>query len=136
MTAPVALRERIGEGAGKQLERRLGMMRTRPGASVDERAIFAVMRDLAARARALAVDARRYERELSELVASLDETLLGEVGVGPISAAKLLVGDNHGANRARGQPQANLPSIVSIYWVSRKVWNERYDYDEVKNQSA
>jgi DNA-binding PadR family transcriptional regulator len=29
-----------------------------------------------------------------------------------------------------------LPSIVSIYWVSRKVWNERYDYDEVKNHSA
>src|ERR1039458_5041590 len=93
VTAPVALREHIGEGAGKQLERRLGMMRNRPSAPVDERAIFAVMRDLAARSRALAVDARRYERELTELVGSLDETLLGEVGVGPISAAKLLVCD-------------------------------------------
>jgi transposase len=92
-TAPVALRERIGEGSGKQLERRLGMMRARPSAPVDERAIFAVMRDLAARSRALAVDARRYERELAELIGSLDETLLGEVGVGPISAAKLLVCD-------------------------------------------
>ncbi len=93
VTAPVALRERIGEGAGKQLERRLGMMRTRPSASVEERAIFAVMRDLAARARALAIDARRYEHELTELIGSLDQTLLGEVGVGPISAAKLLVCD-------------------------------------------
>jgi len=44
------------------------------------------MRDLAARSRALAVDARRYERELTELVSSLDETLLGEVGVGPFRA--------------------------------------------------
>ncbi len=92
-TAPVALRERIGEGTGKQLERRLGVMRARPGAPTDERAIFAVLRDLAARSRALAIDARRYERELTELVASLDQTLLGEVGIGPISAAKLLVCD-------------------------------------------
>jgi transposase len=93
VTAPVALRERIGEGAGKQLERRLGRMRARANAPADERAIFAVMRDLAARSRALAVDAHRYERELAELVSSLDETLLDEVGVGPISAAKLLVCD-------------------------------------------
>jgi transposase len=92
-TSPVALRERIGEGSGKQLERRLGVMRARKSAPVDERAIFAVMRDLAARSRALAVDARRYEHELAALVSSLDETLLGEVGVGPISAAKLLVSD-------------------------------------------
>lgn len=91
--APVALRERIGEGNGKQLERRLTGMRARPGAPVDERAIFAVMRDLAARSRALAADAARYEHELAELVRSLDPTLLAEVGVGPISAAKLLVCD-------------------------------------------
>lgn len=90
-TAPFALRERVGEGSGKQLERRLGGMRTRASAPVDERAVFAVMRDLAARSRALAVDARRYERELADVVRSLDPTLLREVGVGPISAAKLLV---------------------------------------------
>jgi len=92
-TAPFALRERVGEGSGKQLERRLGGMRTRASAPVDERAVFAVMRDLAARSRALAVDARRYERELADVVRSLDPTLLREVGVGPISAAKLLVCD-------------------------------------------
>lgn len=92
-TAPVALRERVGEGSGKQLERRLGVMRARASAPVDERAVFGVMRDLAARSRALAVDAHRYERELADVVRSLDPTLLGEVGVGPISAAKLLVCD-------------------------------------------
>jgi transposase len=92
-TAPVALRERIGEGSGKQLERRLARMRARASAPVDERAIFAVMRDLAARARALTVDARRYEHELAELIRSLDPVLLGEIGVGPVSAAKLLVCD-------------------------------------------
>jgi transposase len=92
-TAPIALRERIGEGNAKQLERRLARMRARPGAPADEQAIFAVMRDLTARARALKVDVTRYEQELAELVRSLDPTLLGEIGVGPISAAKLLACD-------------------------------------------
>lgn len=48
----------------------------------------AVLRDLASGSRALAVDARRYERELEELVRSLDEHLLKEPGIGPVSAAK------------------------------------------------
>jgi transposase len=73
-TAPVALRERVGEGTGKQLERRLMSMRARTSADVEERAVFAVMRDLAARSHALAADARRYERQLAELVRSLDRT--------------------------------------------------------------
>jgi transposase len=49
--------------------------------------------DLAARSRALAADARRYEQELAELVRSLDRTLLDEPVIGPISAAKLLACD-------------------------------------------
>ena len=93
VTAPIPLRERIGEGSGRQLERRLARMRARKGAGVAERAAFAVIRDLAARARSLAVDAARYERELAELVHSLSPALLDEVGVGPISAAKLLACD-------------------------------------------
>jgi hypothetical protein len=92
-TAPIMLRERIGDGTGKQLERRITSMRARPGEDIETRAVFAVMRDLAARSRALAADARRYEKELAELVRSLDRTLLDEPGVGPISAAKLLACD-------------------------------------------
>jgi hypothetical protein len=91
--APVALRERIGEGNGRQLERRLARMRIRKNAEPAEQAVLGVMRDMAARSRALAVDVARYERELAQLVASLDPTLLQETGVGPISAAKLLVCD-------------------------------------------
>jgi hypothetical protein len=92
-TAPIALRERVGEGAGKFLEGRVAAMRGRTGAPVDERVILQVMRDLAARSRALAADARHCERQLTEIIASLDASLLDEVGVGPISAAKLLVCD-------------------------------------------
>src|SRR5215211_8111816 len=80
VTAPVALRERIGDGTGKQLERRLLSMRSRAGGDIEERAVFGVMRDLAARSRALAADAKRYEHDLAELVRSLDPTLLDEPG--------------------------------------------------------
>jgi transposase len=93
VTAPIALRERLGEGSGRQLERRLQRMRARRDAGLAERVAFAVMRDLAAHSRSLAVDAARYEQELAKLIGTLTPTLLEEVGIGPISAAKLLVCD-------------------------------------------
>ena len=92
-TAPIALRERVGRGTGKQIERRILSMRRRPGADLEERVAFGVMRDLAAHSKALGADARRYEHELAELVTEVDPTLLGKPGVGPISAAKLLACD-------------------------------------------
>jgi transposase len=114
VTAPVALRERIGDGTGKQLERRIMSLRARAGADVEERAVFGVLRDLAARSRALAADARRYEHELAELVRSLVHTLLDEPGIGPISAAKLLASDparfKHEAAFARCNGTAPLPA--------------------------
>ncbi len=91
--APAALRERIGKGNGKQLERRLARMRVRKDTDPGERALLGVMRDMAARSRALTLDTASYERELTELVHTIAPTLLQEVGVGPISAAKLLVCD-------------------------------------------
>ena len=59
-------------------------IRARAGADVEERAVFDVMRDVAARSRALAVDARRYEQALAELIRSLEHTLLDEPGMGPV----------------------------------------------------
>jgi transposase len=113
-TAPVALRERIGEGTGKQLERRVTSMRARANADIEERIVFGVMRDLAARSRALAADANRYEEQLAELVRSLDKTLLDEPGIGPISAAKLFACDpsrfQHEAAFARCNGTAPLPA--------------------------
>jgi transposase len=113
-TGPMALRERIGEGNGKQLERRVATMRVRNSAETAERAVFAVMRDLASRSRALAVDAARYERELTQHVRSIAPTLLDEVGIGPISAAKLLVCDpgrfNNEAAFARCNGTAPIPA--------------------------
>jgi transposase len=91
--APLALHERIGAGSGKQLAARVLVLRARPGASQTERLILELMRDLARRARDLTTRAERYRGQLNEIVHSLDDALLKEPGVGPISAAKLLVCD-------------------------------------------
>ena len=93
VTAPVALRQRIGDGDGAQLVRRLARMRARPGADVEETTIFEVLRALARRARALDTEIRHYQHEIARLVHALDSTLLDEPGVGPISAGKLLACD-------------------------------------------
>jgi transposase len=87
-------------------------MRARPSADIEERVAFAVMRDLAAHSRTLGADAKRYERELADLIRSLDDTLLDEPGIGPVSAAKLLVCDptrfKHEAAFARCCPAPRL----------------------------
>jgi hypothetical protein len=72
-TAPVALRERVGSGTGKQLERRIIAMRIPANSDSQARAIFGVMRDLTLRSRAVARDAQRYERKLAALVRSLED---------------------------------------------------------------
>jgi transposase len=83
----------VGDGTGKQLERRILSMRARPNASLEERVAIAAMPDLATHSRDLATNAKRYQDELAGLIRSLDNTLLDEPGIGPISAAKLLACD-------------------------------------------
>jgi transposase len=92
-SGPMALRERIGPGNGKQLAARLKRMRSRADAPEPEQIIFGVLRDLARRTRQLGAQAGVYERELTRPIESLDPTPLDEPGIGPISAAKLLAND-------------------------------------------
>jgi transposase len=93
VTAPAALRERIGQGNGARLADRLARMRNRPDAGRHEQTMLAVLRDLARRARHLDAQASHYRGEITALVRDLNPTLMDEPGVGPISAAKLLVCD-------------------------------------------
>src|SRR5215211_3301608 len=75
-TAPVAPRERIGPGNGRKLAARLIKMRARTDAPQSEQLIFTVLRDPARRAQALAAQADAYKHQLTELISSLDATLL------------------------------------------------------------
>lgn len=93
VTAPASLRERVGAGNGARLADRLVRMRDRPTASPHEATILMVLRDLARRACQLDDQAGRYRNEITRLVGELSPGLLDEPGVGPVSAAKLLVCD-------------------------------------------
>jgi transposase len=93
VTAPAALRERIGQGNGARLADRLVRMRDRPDAQRHEQTMLTVLRDLARRARHLDAQANHYRSEITALIRDLSPTLMDEPGVGPISAAKLLVCD-------------------------------------------
>jgi transposase len=92
-TAPAALREQLGSGSGKQLARRVLRLRRRLGTRTAEQITLELLRDYAERAADLTRRADIYKATLGELVQSLDRELLNEPGIGPISAAKLLVCD-------------------------------------------
>jgi transposase len=94
-SAPIALREQLGSGSGKQLAARVLRLHRRRGARETEQIILDVLRDLARRADDLSTRADSYRAKLNELIRALDTTLLDEPGIGPISAAKLLVCDPH-----------------------------------------
>jgi transposase len=92
-TAPVALREQLGTGSGAKLATRLVATRRRAGSLATEQIILGVLRDLARRTRELQRNADAYKQTLETLIRGLDAALLNEPGIGPISAAKLLVCD-------------------------------------------
>jgi transposase len=94
-TAPAELREQLGSGSGKQLAARVLKLRRRRGALTAEQISLELLRDYAERAADLTRRADSYKAKLEELVQSLDPELLNEPGIGPISAAKLLVCDPH-----------------------------------------
>jgi transposase len=94
-TAPIALREQLGSGTGKQIAARLPRLRRRPNARPSDQIILDVLRDLAQRVCDLTRRAEAHKASLDTLIRELDATLLDERGIGPISAAKLLVCDVH-----------------------------------------
>jgi transposase len=94
-SGPAALREQLGNGSGKQLATRVLKLRRRHGSLTTEQISLELLRDYADRAADLTHRADTYKAKLDELVRSLDPELLNEPGIGPISAAKLLVCDPH-----------------------------------------
>lgn len=91
VSAPTALRERIGKLRGIKLHRRLLAMRTVRTVDAVDKTTLSVLRDLAKRSIDLDRQACAYKQNLGELVGKINRSLLEEKGVGPISAAKLLL---------------------------------------------
>ena len=92
---PVALRERLGSGTGKQLASRVLKLRGHGSSLECEQVILEILRDHAQRAADLTRRADAHKARLDVLLRGLDRELLDEPGIGPISAARLLVCDPH-----------------------------------------
>ena len=94
VTAPPELRERLrGRSEAALLD---ACVRLRPGRSDSERAAVALaLRSLALRIRQLRNEAKTLETELRRRVQTLAPELLAQPGVGPISAAAVLIAWSH-----------------------------------------
>jgi transposase len=93
VTAPAPLREKLRPLSRARLLRRLAALP--PGATPTTRGTRLALRLLARRIQLLDLEERALQQEIAALVDELAPTLLHQPGVGPISAAQVLVAWSH-----------------------------------------
>lgn len=104
LTAPAELREQLEQLSRRRRIERCARLRGGTGGQVALDATIIALRSLAQRIRRLDLDIRELDRRLRELLRHAAPRLLAEPGVGPESAAKLLIiaGDNADRLRSDG----------------------------------
>jgi hypothetical protein len=95
VNAPEQLRHHFRPLTTDEQLARCARLRTSPAQSVEHRATIIALRSAARRALSLEAEASDLESQLERLVAELAPILLGEPGVGVISAAQLLNAWSH-----------------------------------------
>jgi transposase len=100
--APEELRAELRGLTTKHQIRRCAVMRDRPARSLEHRMTVRALRSTAQRIRLLGAEAADFRAELERLVAAVTPWLLELPGVGPISAAQVLVSWSH-AGRLRSE---------------------------------
>jgi len=100
VTAPEPVRDRLNKLKGDRLL--AACQRLRCTGDLETATTARTLRRVARRALELAAEAADYERQLSALLTTCAEPLLAQTGVGPITAAQLLVSWSH-AGRLRSE---------------------------------
>jgi transposase len=100
--APEELRAELRGLATKKQIRRCTVLRDRPARSLEHRMTVRALRSTARRIHLLAAETAELRAELDRLVAAIAPWLLELPGVGPISAAQILVSWSH-AGRLRSE---------------------------------
>jgi transposase len=95
VTAPEPLRDRLRGRPWRQHFQACAELVTEPGDPVEHRATVRAPALTAQRALAARQDAHQLEGELCQLVMAVAPTLLAQPGIGPISAAQLLISWSH-----------------------------------------
>ena len=111
VTAPESLRQELRQLPVGQLIRRCSRFRRSDSRTPDELAIVLVLRSLARRIEAATEEASALEREIVEHVRAVVPDLLDEPGVGPITAAQLIVTWSH---RDRVRSEACFARLAGV----------------------
>jgi transposase len=95
VTAPEPLRAGLGGGTWLAQTRACAALTTQPSDPVEYRATVRALRLTAERVLAAHAEAKQLEKELRVLVAAMAPALLAQPGVGPITAAQVLISWSH-----------------------------------------
>jgi transposase len=125
VTAPVDLREQLRSLTRARLLRRCAAMRA--SGARERRGTRLALRLLARRILVLTAEERALEREIAALVEELAPPLLAEPGVGPITAAQLLVAWSHRGRLRSEAAFARLAGAPPIPASSGMVVRHRLD---------
>jgi transposase len=126
VTGPGELRERFARHTAAQLVAGLAAMRPRPGGDVPGYATAIALRELGRRARFLDTQAGHLQELITPLVAARAPALLALHGVGPDTAALLLIAAGDHPHRLRSEAAwAHLCAVAPIPASSGKVTRHR-----------
>jgi transposase len=125
VNAPEQLRQHFRRMATDEQLARCARLRTLPSHSAEHRATVIALRTVARRALALEADAADLESRLEELVLAAAPGLLDEPGVGPISAAQLLLSWSHPGRLRSEAAFASLAGAAPIPASSGQVVRHR-----------
>jgi transposase len=127
VTAPEELRGRLRGLSELTLLARCAALRAPRGADPALQATAAALRALARRALQATDEAKQLERDIAGHVRALCPQLLAEPGVGPISAAQLLLGYSHAGRFPDEGAFARLAGVAPIPASSGQVVRHRLD---------
>jgi transposase len=114
VSAPEPLREQLPGLPRERLVNRCLSLRTHPSQPPERRATALALRACARRVRALSEEAEQLKREVALQVQEYAPHLLAEPGVGPISAAQVLLAWSHRGRFARESRFARLAGVAPI----------------------
>lgn len=127
VTCREPLRAELRSLTRTRLLRRLAAVRAERQASEELRGTLIALRALARRAQALSDEERQLKREIETLVARLAQQLLAQPGIGPVSAAQLLISWSHRGRVRSDAAFARLAGAAPIPASSGQTVRHRLD---------
>ena len=125
VTAPEPLRQRLGGGTWLRQARACVVLQAQAGAAVEDRATVQALRLTAQRALSAHAEAKQLEGELRRLVSDTAPMLLTQPGVGPVTAAQLLISWSHPGRLRSEAAFAMLAGVAPVEASSGQVVRHR-----------